>query len=118
VTKRLTLQQRGRFLAGRTDEYTSFYKYGSYFVHGSLTDAQVYGRDSVAHLYPIRDVRYFPTVVSNVALLMLQSNDLVVQDLPPGELDVLRERQLRPWAEAIRDIVSVKIDVNMEPVRL
>ncbi len=103
---------------GRGAEYMAFYKYGSYHVHGSLADSHFYRDGGSVRIYPVRDLRLFPTVLTNTATLMLQTIKTVTERYRPGEVINVDKNRLRPWARAIRQLASATITLNPEAVEL
>ena len=99
---------------GRLGEYATFYKYGSYHVHGSLADAHHYVSDGGAHIYPVRDLRHFPSVLSNVMTLMIEAVSKVTAAYRPAEMATLTERQLRPWIESAVSLAGIRVNATPE----
>jgi hypothetical protein len=102
----------------RLPEYAVFYRYASYFVHGSLAELHARVSEHRASITPVRDLEHFPTLWSNAVSTLLPAISLILEHYRPEELSVFRSTYEKQWRGSFLGIHKVRVTVNREPVSL
>lgn len=101
---------------GRSAEYVTFYKYGSYFVHGSLAESATHVDQGQLLIYPVRDLRLFPSILANIMTLMIAATVDLTQHYRHQELPGLRDK-LKTWTDAAIKASQTKIENSAIPFK-
>lgn len=97
----------------RSGEYAVFYRYGSYYVHGALAEMHSYVANGEAHIYPVRDLRQYPTVFSNIGGLMMTAIVKITQHYRPDELAAIGDTRLKRWSTVLMEMSRTRINVDV-----
>jgi hypothetical protein len=94
---------------GREAEYSSIYRYQSYFVHGSLAENHFKVRAGQATIEPIRYLKQFATAFNGTFVDVVRTYEWITAEYRAGELADLRTRYQTQWRDALMRFAEVTV---------
>jgi hypothetical protein len=95
---------------GRTAEYSSTYRYQSYFVHGSLSDNHFTVKGKSASIEPVRYLKQFAMAFNLTFLDLVKVIEHITTEYRSGELAELREKYRTEWRSALNNFAKVTVN--------
>ncbi|HEU6453191.1 MAG TPA: DUF5677 domain-containing protein [Gemmatimonadaceae bacterium] len=93
-------------------EYMTLYRYGSYFIHGSLADNHFKVKEGVVSIEPIRYLKQFALAFNPTLRHAADGIVLVTSHYRPGELGDIRARYADRWATPLLQFASVEVNTE------
>lgn len=94
---------------GREAEYSSLYRYQSYFVHGSLAENHFKVSAGQATIEPIRYLKQFATAFNDTFTDVVRTYEWITTEYRPGELTEFRARYRTQWRHALMSFAEVTV---------
>lgn len=98
----------------RTAEYSSLYRYMSYFVHGSLSENHFTVKGAQASIEPVRYLKQFSTAFNGTFMDVVRALEWITREYRNGELPQLIKRYQEDWRPTLANFADVT--VNPEPI--